>query len=156
MNKCIFCGALAKEPTRGLKAKSGNPMSVILIRMMNRDYKGNWENYLIEVFAFNAYAAYIEKRCHKGMKIIAICKIITKRWELQPRVGQTKNKIYYKPFFILEQFFCTETPEAPDYAEDRQEVIFAGALGEAMVEAANYQQQNKVDANEAEHGGLEQ
>ena len=78
MNKCIFCGSLAKDPTQGLKAKNGNDMVVLLIRMMEKDQNGKWTNQLVEVYAFGNYALWLEKNLHKDMKIIAVCDVTTR------------------------------------------------------------------------------
>lgn len=144
MNKCIFGGQLAKDPTHGLKTKGGNPMVVLTIKMLRKNYEGKWVNDLIEVFAFGNYALWIEKKMRKGMKIIAVCNLKTKLQELQPEVGKTKKRIFYKPFFFLDEFFVTETPELADYAQDRDDTIFSGVLGETMV-AAVKQQKNDYD-----------
>lgn len=141
MNKCIFCGRLAKEPTKGLHTKGKmDPMCILLIQLVERDFTGKWVNTLVEVFSFRNRAIWAEKKLRKGMKLIAICTMKTVRYELQPEVGKTKKRIFYKPFFILEQMFCTETPELDDYAQDRDDVVFAGVLGETLVDAAAYQQ----------------
>ena len=144
MNKCIFCGRLSKEPTKGLHTKGKmDPMCILLIQLVERDFTGKWVNTLVEVFSFRNRAIWAEKKLRKGMKLIAICTMKTVRYELQPEVGKTKKRIFYKPFFILEQMFCTETPELDDYAQDRDDVVFAGVLGETLVDAAAYQQQRQ-------------
>ena len=61
MNKCIFGGQLAKDPTHGLKTKGGNPMVVLTIKMLRKNYEGKWVNDLIEVFAFGNYGRCIIK-----------------------------------------------------------------------------------------------
>ena len=44
---------------------------------------------------------------------------------------------------MLEEFFCTDTREVDDYAQDRDDAVFSGILGETMVDAAKYHQQRQ-------------
>ena len=140
MNKCIFCGSLAKDPTQGLKASNGNDMVVLLIRMMEKDHNGKWTNQLVEVYAFGNYALWLENHLHKDMKIIAVCNVKTRIQPLGVDKKTNKQKMFHRAYFFLSEFFCTESPEKPDYAEEQEDVVFSGALGEVMVDAAAYQQ----------------
>ena len=143
MNKCIFCGLVARDPTIGLRTKVGTPMSIFTVRLVRRDNQGNWTNDYVDIFAYTTRAAWVERKLKKGMKIIAICNLATARCVLQPEVGKTKPTIFYKPYFMLEEFFCTDTREVDDYAQDRDDAVFSGILGETMVDAAKYHQQRQ-------------
>lgn len=144
MNKCIFCGMIYKEPTKGLHTKTSmKKMCIILLRMAQKNFKGEWTNTFVEIFAFGNMAIWAEKKLHKGMKLIAICTMYTSRYVLQPEVGKTKTRVFYKPCFILDEFFSTETKDFDDYAQERNDAVFAGFLGETMVDMAKYEESRR-------------
>ena len=57
--------------------------------------------------------------------------------------GKTKTRVFYKPFFILDEFFSTETKDFDDYAQERNDAVFAGFLGETMVDMAKYEESRR-------------
>ena len=84
MNKCIFCGRLAKEPTKGLRTKEGRSMCVLFLRLITKDWRGKYVSDFIEVYCFGKLAEYAEKKMRRGTKLIAICAIHTVQLKLQP------------------------------------------------------------------------
>lgn len=144
MNKCIFCGNLVADPTQGLISRSNNKMCKLVLRLRRKDFNGNWSSTLVEVFCFGNRAEYAEKYMYRGMKMIAICYLETVRCPFPPELGKRKGSFYLRPLFILDEFFCPVGKEPEDYAEDRDEVVFSGLLGETLVDLSKWHKEKRT------------
>ena len=114
MNKVIIMGRLARDPevhyTQGENPTAIARYTLAVDRRVKRE--GEQSADFIGVVAFGRAAEFIEKYCHKGMKLL-----VTGRIQTGSYTNRDGNKVYTTDVIAEEQEFCeskkTTEEEAP-------------------------------------------
>jgi len=114
MNKVIIMGRLARDPevhyTQGENPTAIARYTLAVDRRVKKE--GEQSADFIGVVAFGRAAEFIEKYCHKGMKLL-----VTGRIQTGSYTNRDGNKVYTTDVIAEEQEFCeskkTTEEEAP-------------------------------------------